>query len=44
MLDNILSILIFFPALAGALGFMIHKDSMRAYGLAVATMKFHQHR
>ena len=40
MLDNILSILIFFPALAGVLGFMIHKDSMRAYGVAVATIEF----
>jgi len=40
MLDHILSILIFFPALAGVFGFMIHKDSMRAYGVAVATIEF----
>ncbi len=40
MLDNILSILIFFPALAGVLGFMIHKDSIRAYGVTVATIEF----
>ena len=40
MLDNILSILIFFPALAGIFGFMIHKDSMRAYGVSVATIEF----
>jgi len=40
MLDHILSILIFFPALAGVMGFMINKDSMRAYGLSVATIEF----
>lgn len=40
MLDNILSILIFFPAVAGIFGFMIHKDSMRAYGISVATIEF----
>jgi NADH-quinone oxidoreductase subunit M len=40
MLDHILSILIFFPALAGVFGFMIQKDSVRAYGLAVATVEF----
>ncbi|MBU1658552.1 NADH-quinone oxidoreductase subunit M [bacterium] len=36
MLDNILSILIFFPALAAMFGFVIHKDSARAYGISVA--------
>ena len=40
MLDHILSILIFFPALAGVMGFMINKESMRAYGLSVATIEF----
>jgi len=40
MLDHILSILIFFPALAGVFGFVVHKDSMRAYGVAVATIEF----
>ena len=40
MLDNILSILIFFPALAAMLGFAIHKDSIRSYGVAVAFMEF----
>jgi NADH-quinone oxidoreductase subunit M len=40
MLDHILSILIFFPALAGVFGFMIHKDSMRAYGVSVAVIEF----
>lgn len=40
MLDHILSILIFFPALAGMLGFVIHKDSVRAYGIAVSFIEF----
>jgi len=40
MLDHILSILIFFPALAGVLGFVVHKDSMRAFGIAVAIIEF----
>ncbi len=40
MLDHILSILIFFPALAAALGFIVHKDSMRAYGIIVSAVEF----
>ena len=40
MLDHILSILIFFPALAAILGFVIHKDSMRSYGVAVSLIEF----
>lgn len=40
MIDHILSILIFFPAVAGMFGFMIQKDSIRAYGIAVATIEF----
>ncbi len=40
MLDNILSILIFFPALAAVLGFAIQRDSIRSYGVAVATIEF----
>lgn len=40
MLDHILSILIFFPALAAMLGFVVNKDSMRSYGIAVATIEF----
>ena len=40
MIDHILSILIFFPALAAMLGFAIHKDSIRSYGVAVAFMEF----
>ena len=40
MLDHILSILIFFPALAGVMGFIINKESMRAYGTSVAAIEF----
>ena len=40
MLDHILSILIFFPALAAMFGFAIHKDSIRSYGVAVAFIEF----
>jgi len=40
MIDHILSILIFFPALAGMFGFMIQKDSIRAYGVAVSAIEF----
>ncbi len=40
MLDHILSILIFFPAVAAVFGFAIQKDSMRAYGVAVSAIEF----
>lgn len=40
MLDHILSILIFFPALAAMLGFVVTKDSARAYGITVAAVEF----
>jgi NADH-quinone oxidoreductase subunit M len=40
MLDHILSILIFFPALAGVFGFMVKKEGMRAYGVSVAAIEF----
>jgi len=40
MIDHILSVLIFFPAVAAVFGFMIHKDSMRAYGIAVSAIEF----
>jgi len=40
MLDHILSIIIFFPAVAGILGFLVQKDSVRAYGIAVAGIEF----
>ena len=40
MIDHILTLLIFFPALAAMLGFVVTKDSMRAYGIAVAGIEF----
>jgi len=39
-MDNILSVLIFFPAVAGLLGFVVDKDSARVYGISVATVEF----
>ena len=39
-MENILSILVFFPAVAGLLGFVIDKDSARAYGITVASIEF----
>ncbi len=39
MFDYILSTLIFFPALAAVFGFMIHKDSIRAYGVTVSAIE-----
>ena len=40
MLEHILSILIFFPALAAVFGFTIQKDSIRSYGITVAVVEF----
>ncbi|WP_345987894.1 NADH-quinone oxidoreductase subunit M [Sulfurimonas sp. HSL1-2] len=40
MFDHILSILIFFPALAGMLGFIVSKESIRAYGITVSAIEF----
>ena len=39
-MENILSILVFFPAIAGLLGFVIDKNSAKAYGIAVASIEF----
>ena len=39
-MDNILSVLVFFPAVAGLLGFVIDKESARAYGITVAAIEF----
>jgi NADH-quinone oxidoreductase subunit M len=39
-MDNILSVLVFFPAIAGLLGFVVHKESARTYGIAVAAIEF----
>jgi NADH-quinone oxidoreductase subunit M len=40
MLDHILSILIFFPAVAALMGIVIDKGSIRAYGVSVAVIEF----
>ncbi len=40
MLNHILSIIIFFPAIAAVLGFIINKNSIRAYGVAISVMEF----
>ena len=38
-MDSILTILIFFPALAGFLGFVVDKHSAKVYGVAVAAIE-----
>jgi len=38
-MDSILSILIFFPALAGFLGFVVDKNSAKVYGISVAAIE-----
>ena len=38
-MDNILTILVFFPALAGVLGFVVNKESIRSYGIIVAAIE-----
>ena len=39
-MDHILSLIIFFPAAAGLVGFLVSKESMRAYGISVASIEF----
>lgn len=39
-MDHILSLIIFFPALAALLGFIVNKESAKAYGISVATIEF----
>ena len=39
-MDSILTLLIFFPAVAAMLGFLIEKEGIRAYGIAVAVVEF----
>jgi len=38
-MDNILSVLVFFPAVAGLLGFVVDKKSARVYGISVAAVE-----
>ena len=39
-MENILSMLIFFPAAAAVVGFLIDKDSMRQFGVGVTLVEF----
>ena len=39
-MDYLLSLIIFFPAVAGVLGFIVSKDSIRVYGISVAAIEF----
>ena len=39
-MEHILSILIFFPAFAAVLGFLVAKNSIRAYAITVTTIEF----
>lgn len=39
-MEHILSILIFFPAIAALIGFMVSKESIRAYAIAVTAIEF----
>lgn len=39
-MENILTILIFFPALAGVLGFVVSKEGIRAYGITITLVEF----
>jgi len=39
-MEHILSLLVFFPAIAGLLGFLVVKESIRAYGISVSAIEF----
>lgn len=39
-MQNILSMLIFFPAIAAIIGFLIHKDSMRTFAIVATFVEF----
>lgn len=39
-MDHILSLIIFFPFVAGLFGFLVNKDSVRAYGISVSAIEF----
>jgi NADH-quinone oxidoreductase subunit M len=39
-MENILSVLVFFPLVAAILGFLVGKKSIRVYGISVATIEF----
>ncbi len=39
-MEHILTILIFFPALAAFIGFLVHKESIKAYAITVSIIEF----
>ena len=39
-MNHILSLIIFFPAIAGLLGFLVNKESIRAFGISVSAIEF----
>ncbi len=39
-MNHILSLIIFFPAIAGLLGFLVNKDSIRVFGICVSAIEF----
>ncbi len=39
-MENILSVLVFFPLIAALLGILVNEKSIRAYGISVATIEF----
>ncbi len=39
-MEHILSILIFFPAIAGVLGFLINRDGIRIYAITITVIEF----
>ncbi len=39
-MENILSVLIFFPLIAALLGFVVSKETIRVYGITVAAIEF----
>ena len=39
-MEHILSVLIFFPAFAAAIGFVVDKDAIRTYGITVTAIEF----
>lgn len=39
-MDHILSLVVFFPIVAGLFGFLVHTSSIRVYGITVASIEF----
>lgn len=39
-MEHILSLIIFFPIVAGIFGFFVHPNSVRVYGITIATIEF----